>query len=174
MERGFQKGDKCQKGGKKSQILHHLDELIPKPWNRKKRLVPLCFQKIQQNLQNLRCQFRRDKFSPAWNLPKRCFLVCFFGRKGWQTTNCWLFFFWGPLRKVSYMVSCKFLRSKVSQLFWFWVCLWCHEESWCRWSVGSKHAPWMCFGRPRSLECVQKAGLQKEGSHVQVGWWLSG
>ena len=27
----------------------------------------------------------------------------------------------------------------------------------------------LTFGRPRSLECVQKAGLQKEGSHVQIG-----
>lgn len=117
MERGFQKGDKCQKGGKKSQILHHLDELIPKPWNRKKRLVPLCFQKIQQNLQNLRCQFRRDKFSPAWNLPKRCFLVCFFGRKGWQTTNCWLFFFGDPLGRFPIWFPANFWGLKFHNYF---------------------------------------------------------
>ena len=98
MQRGFQKGDKCQKGEKKNRRFCTTSMNIPKPWNRKNRLVPWCFQKIPKNPGDLRYQFRRDKFSPAWNLPKRClkhppFSWIFLAEKvGKQQTAV---FFWG-------------------------------------------------------------------------------
>lgn len=174
MQRGFQKGDKCQKGEKKTNRRFCTTSMnIPKPWNRKKRLVPLCFQKIPKNPGDLRCQFRRDNISPGVEICRKDvanihLLVGFFWPKRLANNKLLVvvFFFVGPLSKVSYMVSCKFLRSKVSQLFWFWVCLWCHEESWCGWSVGSKHAPWIWLLVDLEASNVSKKQVYKKTGHM--------